>query len=95
MKIQFETAKLAKLKGYNLPENTYYIQHKDGEVNIDNGDGDSEFICLDHNKYDDYYSAPAQSDLQKWLLNVHYIKLYEKQDLEIELQKMLKRIKTK
>ena len=65
--ISFEVAKLAKEKGYDLLENKYYIQHRDGDVVLDNGDGDCEFVCLNHNKYDNYYSAPTKEDYQKWL----------------------------
>lgn len=72
MKISFETAKLAREKGFNLPTNDYYYVEKN-KIISDNGDGDNEFICLNHNFYDNYFSAPYQSSLQKWLRDIHNI----------------------
>lgn len=63
-----QTAKLAKEKGFNQKVNFYYYQNKD-KFELDNGDGDNEFICLNHNEYDGYFSAPTQSQLQTWLRN--------------------------
>lgn len=70
--ISFETAKLAKERGFDLAVNNYFIIMDDNIIE-DNGDGDIEYICLNHNKYDNYYSRPTQSLLQKWLREVHNI----------------------
>lgn len=61
--ITFNTAKLAKQKGYDQLENHFY--YDDGT--LDNGDGDCEFICLNHNLYERHYSAPTTQDLARWL----------------------------
>lgn len=61
--VDFETAKLAKEKGFDLKTNYFY--YNDGV--LDQGDGDTEHISLNHNKYDRHYSAPTQYLLQKWL----------------------------
>lgn len=62
--ISFKTAKLAKEKGFNCPTNYFY--YKD-ENDLDIGDGDIEFIEINHNAYDNFYSVPTQSILAKWL----------------------------
>ena len=64
-KILLLTAKLAKEKGFNKETNYFYYKN-DG---LDNGDGDNDFICLNHNQYENYFSAPTQSELQAWLRN--------------------------
>lgn len=76
--VTFETAELAKEKGFDLLVNDYYCIDAKGKITKDNGDGDSEYICLNHNKYPKYYSAPTQSLLQKWLRETHgvYIGVY-------------------
>lgn len=66
--ISFETAKLAKEKGFDevcsyLYENSkeiVYTTHKNSGLN----------------KHFDWYSAPTQSLLQKWLREVHNILVY-------------------
>ena len=71
--ISFKTAKLAKEKGFDYCVNNYYWID---ENSLDCGDGDCEFACLNHNKYDDLYSAPNQTELQKWLRENHNINVY-------------------
>lgn len=79
--ISFETAKLAKEKGFNLHvDYLYYIQnvvlHRAGNIN-------PKYKEPIHN---DWVSVPTQSLLQKWLRNNHniHIKLewYEDGDWE-------------
>lgn len=60
--ITFETAKLAKELGFDLKTNFYY----DEKGVLDNGDGDIEYIELNHNKYN-LYSAPTNKLLEDWL----------------------------
>lgn len=62
--IPFKTAKLAKEKGFNWPTNYFYYKN---EKDLDRGDGDTDFIDINHNAYDDFYSAPTMSTLAKWL----------------------------
>ena len=57
--ISFETAKLAKEKGFNWWCETVGTT-KTPEVNIYRSGLDN------HNQYDGYYSVPTQSLLQKW-----------------------------
>ena len=77
--ISFETAKLAKEKGFNIEVKTYFDIKKFG-------DKPCEFYgrlnANDYNSWDDklkkninagYISAPTQSLLQKWLREVHNI----------------------
>lgn len=71
--ISFKTAKLAKEKGFDYCVNNYYWID---ENSLDCGDGDCEFACLNHNKYDDLYSAPNQTELQKWLRDVYSFIVY-------------------
>lgn len=68
--ISFETAKLAKEKGFNLNSGRFYyvydykelVHEKDNEYNIR------------HPDYKDRFTAvPTQSLLQKWLREVHKI----------------------
>jgi hypothetical protein len=81
--ITFETAKLAKEKGFNIPTLHYY-----------RGDGDfvnpwmdvivKSYHILNHNKSIEsyFYSAPTQSLLQRWLRDVHKIYLVPTVDIE-------------
>ena len=75
--ISFETAKLAKEKGFNIEVKTYFDIKKFG-------DKPCEFYgrlnANDYNSWDDklkkninagYISAPTQSLLQKWFREVH------------------------
>lgn len=66
--ISFETAVLAKEKGFN--EKTYYAYWRNIEGNyfICDNVNDINSELLPHN-----YSAPTQSLLQKWLREKHFI----------------------
>lgn len=80
--ISFETAKLAKEKGFEeLVSNCYYKEELFGTYAIMD-ENDSAFIDVmdgneleNHNHIDfiDRYSAPTQSLLQKWLREKHKI----------------------
>lgn len=82
--ITFETAKLAKEKGFNIPQNKMYSYGKDMFEYIDKVrfyDG-IKYECSEtpYNWNDDksptstkYFSAPTQSLLQKWLREKHGI----------------------
>ena len=65
--IAFDTAKLAKEKGFNIPCNDFYDLY-------DNPNNKNLSYSLKDN-WNDYksYSAPTQSLLQKWLREVHEI----------------------
>lgn len=96
--ITFETAKIAKEKGFNIPLYTSYINgifhENEPEPNGYDGwdipdkenwnkkdwvftkEGDSCFGCrLDNIKYFEACSAPTQSLLEKWLLEVKHINI--------------------
>ena len=60
--ISFETAKLAKEKGFNIKSDHLYI-----------GDRDIDFIQNFGTTQEVYWYAPSQSLLQKWLREVHDI----------------------
>jgi len=64
--VSFEEAVELKKQGFNLPTNVYYYIDFEGGVKTDNGDGDCEFIEIDHNKYDDCFSAPTIDDVKFW-----------------------------
>ena len=85
--ISFETAKLAKEKGFDIPQNKMYSFGCKMFSNI------PEITFHDGNKYEcfyepynwndgigfgstKYYSAPTQSLLQKWLRDVHKKDVY-------------------
>ena len=67
-RITFETAKLAKEKGFKEGSRKGYLPN--GEIGISHYD----FLC--HNDEEDYptkYAAPTQSLLQKWLMEKYRI----------------------
>lgn len=68
--ISFETAKLAKEKGFDLP--TRYGMHnlKDRR---DCFSGLGNYDSLNYNSHNHLYSLPTQSLLQKWLRDIHNI----------------------
>lgn len=82
--VSFETAKLAKEKGFNL--NVFFFYEVSTEVrptdenipeyNVDNGDKYEGWLNYNDNEYS--ISAPTQSLLQKWLR--------EKQNIVVEVQ---------
>ena len=83
--ISFATAKLAKEKGFN--EACFYYYNASGEKNdcfLENGSStDVEFrVDLEdlegyHNQQSlNYYSAPVQAELQRWLREKHSIAIW-------------------
>ncbi len=77
--ISFETAKLAKEKGFNIP-----IQHTVNDLNqlydIDNNEITIVTNVIDDwNKFDTVCSAPTQSLLQKWLREKHKLRIFVQQ----------------
>ena len=79
--INFETAKLAKEKGFKIPTKVMYKGNEksyghNNEWGIDEKRLDGEFPYTNQQ----WYSIPAQSVLQKWLR--------EKYDIEINITRM-------
>ena len=72
--INFETAKLAKEKGFNLSVlNEYdYINETVSVIDLEEFSGDITDLLDNHNRSRNY-SAPTQSLLQKWLREIHKI----------------------
>ncbi len=79
--IKYETAVLAKEKGFDIFENSsnlfttqYRIYHNNGEIGI----GSPQWIRETDVKGDFYelYPTPTQSLLQKWLREIHNINVY-------------------
>ncbi len=66
--IDFETAKLAKEKGFDNESNIYY--NETGELL-----NDIYFSSLQPTKLCKYFDVPTQSLLQKWLREVHNIEV--------------------
>src|SRR5688572_402312 len=81
--ISFETAVLAKEKGFLIFEDFWYDRFKNlSWVRHPGDEGLEDYIVLEPNKWDlenlksyqeGYYFAPTQSLLQKWLREVHDI----------------------
>ncbi len=77
-KVSYETAMLAKEKGYDWYSREYYDEDRDLETFIyyagDSGSGmDKNSTLNENNVYDDDFHciAPTQSQLQKWLREVY------------------------
>lgn len=68
--VSFETAKLAKEKGFDLLTEYYYYNGKEGYATKQ---GINKARPLNRNIYDFQYTAPTQSLLQKWLREKHKI----------------------
>jgi hypothetical protein len=66
--ISFETAKLAKEKGFNIPVHAMYIKKRNNPLNYP----EPEESMYNWNSRAGY-SAPTQSLLQKWLREEHNI----------------------
>jgi hypothetical protein len=66
--ITFETAKLAKEKGFDLVVKSWYL----GEHKFTNHAG-LEHLYGNHNRLPKRYSAPTQSLVQRWLREKHNI----------------------
>ena len=72
--ILFETAKLAKEKGFNLPCNYYY---ETSRQLIYFGGSKHSYTSIDKTLWSNMYLlAPTQSLLQKWLREAHNIDVY-------------------
>ena len=76
--ISFETAKLAKEKGFNVPVRSMYL---DSELFLDKNTkgnyNDPNWVSSWRTSpTHDTLSAPTQSLLQKWLREVHRIDIY-------------------
>lgn len=66
--IKFETAKLAKEKGFDVDNKIYFLP---------NGKMDSILgLKVDGIKKSDCFLAPTQSELQEWLREIHKIDIY-------------------
>lgn len=71
MKVQFNTAKLAKEKGFDLPCNGYYDVDKNyelGYIYCHSSEVQNSDLYLG-------YTAPTQSELQTWLREIHKIQI--------------------
>ncbi len=70
--ISYETAVLAKEKGFDIAVNNYWTDtfNAKNERIFDNGDGDCEFIRINHNMFEGLYSRPTKVMLQTWLRDV-------------------------
>ncbi len=68
--ISFETAKLTKEKGFNISIQSYY--------SLEEAEDEADYMSLPRNwnAWSKYISAPTQSLLQKWLMNIHKIRVY-------------------
>ena len=84
-KVIFETAKLAKEKGFDIPCENYYDTYIDDDdidlCNYEENRG-SNFAYLRKNENDFEYSAPTQALLQKWLRETYDIHIDFEYDLE-------------
>lgn len=61
--VDFEVAQKLKSLGFNNSVNNFF--YEDGV--LDNGDGDNEFICINHNCYIGYTSCPTIEEMFEWL----------------------------
>ena len=74
--ISFETAKLAKEKGFDL-ECKAAISSKTRDVIVSTfGTSNSQWANISLKEYPDLVSAPTQSLLQKWLREKHKIDIW-------------------
>lgn len=80
--VSFETAKLAKEKGFNIPTTQFYKSGKKPYLTEVEGYMTDQFVVSNWNNGNGSYptrpedvscSAPTQSLLQKWLREVHNI----------------------
>lgn len=80
--IKLETAKLAREKGFNVRVCSAYVKYGrkyDLETYMVDSEGQDMGDYIDFqnwNLYADYYSAPTQTILRKWLLKIHGIELW-------------------
>lgn len=77
--LQLNTAQLAKEKGFDIPCEYFYRCYVDSDepdlYHYEEVRG-SGFAYLRENKEDFEYSAPTQSLLQKWLREVHNLRVF-------------------
>jgi len=86
--ITFETAKLAKEKGFNELVKTLYISDNDVVKSAKaNNSGRTNSNYIEREDYK-VYSAPTQSLLQKWLREEHNIHIDLTTDLYDDLETM-------
>ena len=83
--ISFETAKLAKEKGFKIPTEVMYKGNEksyghNNEWGIDEKRLDGEFPYRNQQ----WYSIPTQSGLQKWLREKHNIHLIAYKNINID-----------
>ena len=72
--VTFKTAVLAKEKGFNLKVRSMYCEEKlYADTNSKGNYNDIKWVRTWRNSPDDTLSAPTQSELQKWLRDVHNI----------------------
>lgn len=71
--ITFETAKLAKERGFNIPVYPQYYEITEGKAILD---VNIEYSNTHYIKEKDYFPAPTQSLLQRWLREVHKIHIH-------------------
>ena len=72
--ITFETAKLAKEKGFDIKVETFYMGDSEDNFlhNAGKKDNWNNYKCIfSESGLSDDYSAPTQSFLQRWLREVH------------------------
>ncbi|ALN97184.1 hypothetical protein [Flavobacterium phage FpV4] len=83
--VNYTTAKLAQEKGFNIPTQDKYqfINWEYPEMGTILNQGERRFGGVSNwnhscfqDKYRQYVSAPTQSQLQKWLREVHNINVY-------------------
>lgn len=74
--ISFNTAKLAKEKGFDIPCENFYVEYiDDDDVDLFNYEEQrgSRYAELYRNNTEFKFSAPTQSLLQKWIREIHNI----------------------
>lgn len=82
-KIQFDTAKLAKEKGFDLKVNSWYTLFHKQLIETNNKLDFNSFIVTKETTYhSSSYSAPTQSLLQKWLRKTYEIEVEVTRDID-------------
>ena len=76
--VSFETAKLAKEKGFDWKVRDSYIQYLEAKIALDST---SSLYDCNHNMNVKQYSAPTQSLLQRWLREEHGIHVWVQPNL--------------
>jgi hypothetical protein len=65
--IEFETAKIAKARGFNVVCENYFSEHFTGDIQENNQSGFRNW----NKEYENSFSRPTQSLLQKWFREIH------------------------